>query len=147
MRRITNREAIAWRFKTDNLGPRPEFQFEGTPLMVRRVLCSTAGSRRAVVALNAENGELLWVHSENEGPRGTQAPRQLSGRGLAYWADGQNERILYVTPAYRLIALDAKTGTPVPSFGTNGVVDLKLNDDQAIDLPAKSKGGIGCGNI
>ena len=42
---------IAWRLKTDNLGPRPEYQFEGTPLMVRGVLYSTAGSRRAVVAL------------------------------------------------------------------------------------------------
>src|SRR5207244_9570608 len=40
----------------------------------------------------------------------------------------------YVTPGYRLIALDAKTGTPVGSFGRNGVVDLKLDDDQEIDL-------------
>src|SRR5262245_985719 len=38
---------VAWRFKTDNLGPRPEFQFEGTPLMVGGVVYSTAGSRRA----------------------------------------------------------------------------------------------------
>ena len=42
------------------------------------------------------------------------APRQLSGRGLAYWTDGKEERILYVTPGYRLIALDAKTGVPGP---------------------------------
>src|ERR1700686_2433215 len=48
---------IAWRFKTDNLGPRPEYQFEGTPLMVRGVLYSTAGSRRAVVALDAGTRE------------------------------------------------------------------------------------------
>ena len=125
---------VAWRFKTDNLGPRPEFQFEGTPLMVGGVLYSTAGSRRAVIALNAESGELLWMHSEQESARGTAAPRQLSGRGLAYWADGQQARILYVTPGYRLIALDAKTGSPVPGFGTNGVVDLKLDNDQVIDL-------------
>src|SRR5678809_1756231 len=51
---------IAWRFKTDNLGPRPEFQFESTPLMVKGVLYSTAGTRRAVIALDAETGELLW---------------------------------------------------------------------------------------
>ena len=56
-------------------------------------------------------------HGENEGTRGSAAPRQLSGRGLAYWTDGKEERILYVTPGYRLIALDAKTGAPVPSFG------------------------------
>ena len=125
---------VAWRFKTDNLGPRPEFNFEGTPLMANGVIYSTAGTRRAVVALDASNGELLWVHGEHEGARGTAAPRQLSGRGLAYWTDGREERILYVTPGYRLVALDAKTGNLVPSFGTGGLVDLKMEDDQEIDL-------------
>ena len=85
---------LAWRFKTDSLGPRPEFQFESTPLMVKGVLYSTAGTRRAVVALDAATGELLWMHSENEGARGAAAPRQLSGRGLAYWSDGKEQRIL-----------------------------------------------------
>jgi quinoprotein glucose dehydrogenase len=129
---------IAWRFKTDSLGPRPEYQFESTPLMVKGVLYSTAGSRRAVVALDAATGELLWMHSENEGARGAAAPRQLSGRGLAYWAGtspgGDDARILYVTPGYRLIALNARTGVPIPSFGTGGVVDLKKDDDQEMDL-------------
>ncbi len=125
---------VAWRFKTDNLGPRPEFNFEGTPLMANGVIYSTAGTRRAVVALDAATGELLWVHGEHEGARGTAAPRQLSGRGLAYWTDGREERILYVTPGYRLVALDAKTGNPVPSFGNGGLVDLKTQDDQEMDL-------------
>ncbi|HEX4594079.1 MAG TPA: pyrroloquinoline quinone-dependent dehydrogenase, partial [Bryobacteraceae bacterium] len=89
---------VAWRFKTDNLGPRPEFQYEGTPLMAHGVVYTTAGSRRAVVALAAGTGEMLWMHSENEGARGGAAPRLLSGRGLAYWTDGSEERILYVTP-------------------------------------------------
>lgn len=125
---------VAWRFKTDNLGPRPEFNFEGTPLMANGVIYSTAGTRRAVVALDAATGELLWLHGEHEGARGTAAPRQLSGRGLAYWTDGREERILYVTPGYRLVALDAKSGNLVPSFGNNGIVDLKMDDDQEIDL-------------
>lgn len=125
---------VAWRFKTDNLGPRPEYNLEATPLMVKGVVYSTAGTRRAVVALDAGTGELIWMHSEREGPRGAAAPRQLSGRGLAYWTDGREERILYVTPGYRLIALNAKTGVPVADFGNNGVVDLKLDDDQDIDL-------------
>ena len=124
---------VAWRFKTDSLGPRPEYQFESTPLMVHGVVYSTAGSRRAVVALDAATGELMWIHSEREGARGAAAPRQLSGRGLAYWTDGSEERILYVTPGYRLIALDAKTGMPATSFGKDGVVDLKLDDDQTMD--------------
>src|SRR6266478_5046940 len=125
---------VAWRFKTDNLGTRPEYKLEGTPLMVKGILYATGGTRRAVVALRAETGELLWTHSEFEGARAIAAPRQLSGRGLAYWTDGKDERILYVTPGYRLIALDAKTGLTVPGFGKNGVVDLKLDDDQEIDL-------------
>jgi quinoprotein glucose dehydrogenase len=125
---------IAWRFKTDAFGPRPEYQLESTPLMVKGVLYSTAGSRRAVVALDAGTGELLWMHSENEGARGAAAPRQLSGRGLAYRTDGREQRILYVTPGYRLIALDAKNGTRISSFGQGGVVDLKLDDDQTMDL-------------
>src|SRR3984893_3109827 len=125
---------VAWRFKTDSLGPRPEFKLEATPLMVRGVLYSVGGSRRAVVALDPATGEMLWMHSENEGARGDNAPRKLSGHGVAYWTDGKEERILYVTPGYRLIALDAKTGIPVSSFGKNGVVDLKLADDQVMDL-------------
>ena len=124
---------VAWRFKTDNLGPRPEFQYEGTPLMAGGVLYATAGSRRAVVALNPATGEQLWMHSEQEGARGAAAPRQLSGRGLAYWTDGREERVLYVTPGYRLIALNAKTGGLVTTFGKDGVVDLKQDDDQVID--------------
>jgi quinoprotein glucose dehydrogenase len=129
-----NQLEVAWRFKTDALGPRPEFVFEATPLMVHGRLYTTAGSRRAVVALDAANGEMLWMHSEMEGARGEAAPRQLSGRGLAYWTDGRDERILYVTPGYRLIALDAKSGVLVPGFGKGGIVDLKLDDDQEIDL-------------
>ncbi len=124
---------IAWRFKTDNLGPVPEYAFQSTPLMVNGVVYSTAGSRRSVAALDAGTGELLWTYSLHEGARGEAAPRRLSGRGLAYWSDGSDERILYVTPGYRLIALAARTGRPVPGFGQDGIVDLKLNNDQDID--------------
>ena len=62
-----NKLEVAWRFKTDNLGPRPEYQYEGTPLLVNGVLYATAGSRRAVVALDPGTGEQLWMHSEQEG--------------------------------------------------------------------------------
>jgi quinoprotein glucose dehydrogenase len=133
---------IAWRFKTDNLGARPEFKLEGTPLMAGGTLYATAGSRRSVIALDPATGELLWVHGEHEGARGAAAPRQLSGRGLAYWTDGKEERVLYVTPGYRLIALNAKTGAVIPGFGANGAVDLKQNIDQTI-LPDLTTGEIG----
>ena len=119
---------VAWRFKTDNLGPRPENKLEGTPIMVKGMVYATAGTRRAVVALDGRNGEMKWMYSLDEGERATRwAPRQLSGRGLSYWTDGRgDERIFYVTTGYRLVSLNAKTGQPVATFGTNGVLDLKV---------------------
>jgi len=116
---------LAWSFKTDHFGPRPEYKLEGTPLMVGGTLYATAGTRRSVIALDAATGEMLWVHGEREGARADGAPRLLSGRGLAYWTDGNHERILYITLGFRLVALDAKTGTRVSSFGKDGLVDLK----------------------
>jgi quinoprotein glucose dehydrogenase len=125
---------VAWRFKTESLGPRPEFNLQVTPLMVNSVVYGVGGTRRAAFALDAGTGELLWMHSENEGKRGEAAPRRLSGRGVAYWSDGKEARIYYVTPGYRLIGLDAKSGELVRSFGVNGVVDLKQQLDQDMDL-------------
>jgi quinoprotein glucose dehydrogenase len=133
---------VAWRFKTDNIGNRPEYKLEGTPLEVGGVVYATAGSRRAIVALDAVTGELLWVHGEKEGARGAAAPRQLSGRGPSYWSDGNQARILYVTPGYQLIALDARTGQRIVSFGNNGAVDLKADSDQVIK-PDLTTGEIG----
>src|SRR5690242_94838 len=133
---------VAWRFKTDSLGNRPEYKLEGTPLMVNGVMYTTAGSRRAAIALDPATGELLWVHGEKEGARGAAAPRQLSGRGLAYWSDGQEEPNLYYTPGYRLIALNAKTGQRISSFGKDGIVDLKTEDDQEF-FPDIETGEIG----
>jgi quinoprotein glucose dehydrogenase len=54
-----NKLHLAWRFKTDNFGPAPEYRFESTPLVAGGVLYTTAGTRRAVVALDAATGEIL----------------------------------------------------------------------------------------
>jgi quinoprotein glucose dehydrogenase len=126
---------IAWRLKTDFLGPRPDSLYSATPLVVDRTMYTTAGTRRAAIALDAATGEMLWMHAEDEGRRGQNAPRNGAGRGVAYWAsgDGADKRVIYVTPGYRMLALDAKTGTPVSAFGKNGVVDLKLEADQQVD--------------
>ena len=129
---------LAWRFRTDNLGPAPEFKLEGTPLMTGGVLYATGGTRRTVVALDAATGELLWMHREDEGERAAASPRRLSGRGLAYWTDGTEARILYVTIGFRLVALDAATGARIAGFGRDGAVDLKtaafVGDGRRIDL-------------
>ena len=126
---------IAWRLKTDPFGPRPDILYSSTPLVVGNVLYTTAGTRRAVLALNAATGEILWMHTEDEGARGQNAARSGAGRGVSYWAsaDGSDQRILYVTPGYRMIALSARTGLPIPAFGTDGVVDLKQENDQELD--------------
>src|SRR5437667_7010692 len=122
-----NQLEVAWRFKTDNLGTRPEFKLEGTPLMVKGVIYATGGTRRSDVALDAKTGALIWVHAEREGARAVNAPRQLSGRGLSYWTDGKgDDRVIYVTTGYRLVSLNAKTGARISSFGKDGIVDMKV---------------------
>src|SRR6185295_2279963 len=80
---------VAWRFKTDAFGPFPEYKLEGTPIMIKGVLYTTAGTRRSVIALDAKTGEMIWSHSIREGQRAANAARQLSGRGVSYWTDGK----------------------------------------------------------
>jgi len=124
---------VAWRLPSSILGSRPEYTWEATPLVIKGKLYTTGGARRDVICVDAANGELIWMFRKDEGQRARNAPRQYSGHGLAYWTDGNEARILYVTVGYQLVALDANTGLPVAGFGENGVVDLKLNDDQIID--------------
>jgi quinoprotein glucose dehydrogenase len=124
---------IAWRWKTENFGGSPDYNYEATPLMVGGVLYTTAGSRRDVVAIDPATGETLWMFRHDEGSRALKAPiRPAAGRGVAYWTDGQEERILHVTRGYVLVALDAKTGRPIPTFGDKGFVDLYVGLDQPI---------------
>lgn len=141
---FNNLEA-AWRFKPDNLGTRPEFKLEGTPIMVGGKLYTTAGTRRAVVRLDGKTGELDWVYSVREGLRAAISPRQLSGRGVSYWTDGRgDDRVLFVTMGYRLVALNAHTGRPIPGFGADGMVDLKVGmvrgENEQIDLETGEAG-------
>jgi quinoprotein glucose dehydrogenase len=111
---------VAWSWKFDNFGGGTS---ETTPIMVDGVLYFTVGQRRNVVAANAGTGETLWTWRPDEGPRFDQAPRKVA-RGVAYWTDGTNARIITVTPGFQLVALDAKTGIPAHTFGQDGSVDL-----------------------
>ena len=134
-----NQLQVAWRFKTDHLGPRPEYKLEGTPVMVKGMLYTTGGTRRSVISLDGRTGELNWAHSLREGRRAAVSPRQLSGRGVSYWTDGKgDERVIYVTTGYQLVELDAKTGAMIPSFANKGILDLKIGVvkgvNQQIDL-------------
>ena len=138
---------VAWRFKTDVFGIRPDFNLQTTPLMIGGVLYATVGARRDAVAIDAATGELLWMYRIDEGKRAAAAPRLLSGRGVAYWTDGRgDERIFMVTPGYQLVALDAKNGAPIRTFGQNGILDLKQNNDQVLD-PITGEIGLNTGPI
>lgn len=120
-----DRLEVVWRWKMDNYGPEPEARSQTVPVMMDGVLYATAGMNRDVVAIDAATGQTLWMHRNDEGARAERAPRHNSGRGVAWWSDGAgDDRVITVTPGFRLIALDARTGRPVPTFGKDGVVDL-----------------------
>jgi glucose dehydrogenase len=116
---------IAWSFDTGSFGPRPETYSVSTPLMVNGKIYATVGATRNVVALDAISGELLWLWRPEEGERFDDAPRKGSGKGLSYYNDDGQETIFTITPGYYLVALDAQTGDPLPSFGAGGYVDLQ----------------------
>ena len=126
---------VAWRFKTDILGPRPDFNLQATPLMINGVLYFTAGEHRDAVAVSAATGELLWMHRLEEGRRAQTSSRRMSGRGVGYWTDGRgDDRVFYVTSGYQLVGLNAKNGVPLADFGVNGIVDLRKDNDQTLDI-------------
>jgi quinoprotein glucose dehydrogenase len=123
---------VAWRLSARNFGARPATQMQISPLVVDGVMYTTVGVNRDVVALDAATGQLLWHWR----PTGDllrwfdiiEPVARSSGRGVTYWTDGAgDERIFVVMPSYMLVALDAKTGRQVPSFGKNGIVDLADN--------------------
>ncbi len=120
-----NRLKEVWSWSPDTTGP-AELRNISTPLMVDGTLYFTSGSDRQVIAVDAVTGAVKWHWKYDDGPRTTRSPRRNSGRGVSWWQRGADQRILVVTPGFRLVALNAKTGKPVLSFGKEGVVDLKL---------------------
>jgi quinoprotein glucose dehydrogenase len=113
---------MAWQWNAGAFGS--DEYYRTTPLYANGRLFTVATTRRIAAAIDPENGETLWMWRLNEGIRWQKAPRQFAGRGLAYWTDGNEERVIVVTPGYHLASLDAKTGIPDPKFGKEGVVDL-----------------------
>lgn len=116
---------MAWRFSTGNFGSQVEFNATFTPLEVDGVLYTTIGAQRDIVAIDATTGQLLWQWRAQEGARFDAAPRKGSGRGVAFWRDGDKRRIMTITPGFFLVSLDADTGLPDPEFGDNGWIDMQ----------------------
>lgn len=113
---------VAWTWNAGAFGA--DEYYRTTPLYANGRLFTVATTRRVATAIDPETGETLWMWRLDEGIRWQKAPRQFAGRGLAYWTDGKEERVIVITPGYHLASLDAKTGIPDPRFGKNGIVDL-----------------------
>ena len=131
---------IAWRWKTDNFGPAPRVQPPGHAARGQRhSLHHGRHPSRRRRHRRRDRRNALDVTATTRAIGDARAPRQ-NHRGVAYWTDGRgDERILYITAGYHLIALNAKTGQPVASFGTAGVVDLL----DGLDQPRPPNGQIG----
>ncbi len=113
---------VAWQWDATPYGE--DEYYRTTPLFANGRLFTVATTRRKVFAVDPANGQTLWQWTMDEGIRWQKAVRQFAGRGLAYWTDGNSERVVVITPGYHLVSIDAKTGKGDPSFGKDGVVDL-----------------------
>jgi quinoprotein glucose dehydrogenase len=120
---------IAWSWKFDNFG---NTNTEVTPLMVNGVLYFPLSPRRTIIAADAGTGQTLWTWRPPQDEREERAARTYA-RGVAFWSNGTDERVVTITPGFRLVSLNAKTGLPIPGFGNNGAVDLF----EALDLDYK----------
>jgi quinoprotein glucose dehydrogenase len=119
---------IAWRWSSPDNDKSQKVHvvpavFEATPLMVNGVLyVSTSLSQAA--AIDGTTGKTKWVYDPKSYVAGQPPNNSLVNRGVAYWTDGRDERILLGTGDASLVALDAKTGKPCLGFGENGKIDL-----------------------
>jgi quinoprotein glucose dehydrogenase len=104
-----------------------------TPLMVEGVLYLSTPLYRAV-AIDARTGKTLWVHDPRAYASGTPAIAEWRHRGVAYWENNGQARIVWGTGDGFLVAVDAKTGLPAMDFGENGRVDL------TVGLPRSTRG-------
>jgi glucose dehydrogenase len=106
--------------------------WESTPLMVDGVLyVSTSLSQ--VAAIDAATGKIRWVYDPETWKNGTPSNNGFVHRGVAYWADGDDQRILFGTGDGYLICLNAQTGKPISTFGEQGRIDLTQGLGRPVD--------------
>ena len=124
---------VAWTYRSgDTLG---NSTIECNPIIVNGILYGVS-PRQKTFALDAKTGKELWVFN----PHDEKGQGGGVSRGLSYWEEGDDQRI-YMFANHRLLALDARTGKQIMSFGENGVVDLRkgLRDDKEIEKYYKEK--------
>ncbi len=132
---------VAWRWKSPDMAVKqanpnvgPSRANESTPLMVGGVLY-TSTSLSQVAAIDAATGATKWVFDPKvyENGLGIPANDGWLHRGVAWWKNGDDERIIMLTAFAQMYALDAKTGQPVKSFGSDGRVDLTQGLRRPVD--------------
>jgi quinoprotein glucose dehydrogenase len=121
---------LAWRWtlpdharRAANAGIDPSWLHEGTPIMVGGVLY-TSTSLSQVAATDAATGQTKWVFDPGAWKLGMPTNNGWLHRGVAYWRSGEDERIIMLTGHAAMIALNARTGRPIDTFGDKGTVDL-----------------------
>ena len=129
-RKNVSKLQVAWTFDAKQQGG-----LETSPIVVGRVLYAYT-AQQDVIALDGASGKLIWKFES--GGKGTQP-----GRGLAYWTDGEESRILASVQNF-LYALDALTGKPIAQFGEHGRIDLRkdLRGDYQLQSIAMTSPGI-----
>ncbi|HTV56525.1 MAG TPA: PQQ-binding-like beta-propeller repeat protein [Terriglobia bacterium] len=124
---------VAWTYDT---GEKSSYGFESTPIIINGVLWGLTPSQK-VFSLDAATGRVRWKF--DSGIQGTQPDR-----GLAYWASGNDKRILVGVMNF-VYALNADTGRPIPTFGRNGRIDLRQNlgrDPSSVIIALTSPGTV-----
>ena len=134
---------ISWRWKSKDFGNFQEIRNVSMPIMRNGLVFIGVGSTRSIAAIDAENGETVWIWHPNEGDRFSSAARKDSGKGVAYFEDGnEKKRVIVITPGYQLVSLDADTGIADENFGINGIVDLtvgmRTSSKQELDVGSTS---------
>ncbi len=122
--------AVAWRHPhvdrallAANPELKPSNRYMATPIMVDGVLYVTNGFGLAE-AIDPATGRTLWTQRPLvPGPEGL--PSLQISKGVAYWSEGSEARLLTVRQQY-LFALDPRTGEAHETFGDGGKVDLSL---------------------
>ncbi len=129
------RVACTWRSAEEEVAKANHLKtwaWEATPLMVGGVLyVSTSLSQ--VAAIDAATGKMRWVYDPETWKNGTPSNNGFVHRGVTYWADGDDRRILFGTGDGYLICLNAETGRPIPNFGHEGRIDLTQGLGRSVD--------------
>jgi quinoprotein glucose dehydrogenase len=97
--------------------------WESTPVMVDGILYISS-SMSQVAAIDASNGKTIWTYDPETWKNGLPSNNGFVHRGITYWADGSDKRLILGTADGYLISVDAKTGKPVGGFGSEGRIDL-----------------------